>query len=199
MITKRPRPKTCRICKQKFSPVRSIQPTCLNFDCQVSYANQVAEKAAKKRELEEKRHQRQLDREAKGRVKTLTQYANEAQAAFNAWKRYVDLADGYGCISCGTYTAMQWHAGHYRTRKAANQLRFHPDNVHLQCSQCNNHDSGNIVEYRINLVRRIGIERVEALENNHEIKRWTKEEFIAIRDEYRMKLRQAKAEERLAA
>lgn len=196
---KLPRPKPCKVCREKFQPTRAIQPTCQKFSCQVAYAEQAAAKSAKKREQEAKKQHRKQQQEFKDRTKTLTQYANEAQAAFNAWKRYVDLAAGYGCISCNTYTASQWQAGHYRTRKAANQLRFNPDNVHLQCSVCNSHDSGNIVEYRINLVKRIGLARVEVLECDNTVKRWTKEELIAIRKEYQEKLKVLKQQERKAA
>ena len=42
-------------------------------------------------------------------------------------------------------------------------------NVAASCSQCNNHKSGNVVEYRIELVRRIGEERVQALENSYRL------------------------------
>ncbi|STY61393.1 Bacteriophage Lambda NinG protein [Mannheimia haemolytica] len=44
------------------------------------------------------------------------------------------------------------------------ELRFNEDNVNRQCSVCNNHKSGNIVNYRINLIEKIGLERVEFLE-----------------------------------
>ncbi|TCK68080.1 NinG protein, partial [Lonepinella koalarum] len=43
-------------------------------------------------------------------------------------------------------------------------LRFNEDNCHKQCQPCNTHLSGNITEYRINLVQKIGLERVEWLE-----------------------------------
>ena len=45
-----------------------------------------------------------------------------------------------------------------------NELRFHEDNVHKQCERCNTYWSGNLINYRIALVERIGVERVEFLE-----------------------------------
>ena len=42
---------------------------------------------------------------------------------------------------------------------------------------------------RIGLVARIGLEAVEALESDNSTKKWTREELIAIRDEYRKKLK----------
>jgi hypothetical protein len=44
--------------------------------------------------------------------------------------------------------------------------------LHKQCSVCNAHLSGNITEYRINLVKLIGADRVERIENDNQIKRY---------------------------
>lgn len=188
MITRQVKPKTCRECRGKFVPVRPMQPVCDSFECKLAYASRAASKSAENR----KKAERKADKEKLDALKPLRKYADEAQTAFNAWKREVDLRAGHGCISCGTHKAVQWHAGHYRTVKAAKQLRYNPDNVHLQCSQCNSWDSGNVVEYRINLVKRIGLARVETLETNNEIKRYSKEELIEIKNRYTKLLRELK-------
>jgi hypothetical protein len=176
------KPKTCRECKQKFLPVRAIQPVCNDFKCMVAYANRSAEKAALAREKKAKReHKEKLEK-----AKTLTQHLEEAQRWFNKWVRLRDMKAGYGCISCGTKANVQYAAGHYRTRKAAPHLRFNPDNVWLQCnSYCNRHLSGNITEYRIELIKRIGEERVLALEHSNELHRYTEEEAKAIKGHYK--------------
>ena len=140
-----------------------------------------AEIAKKKREKVEKAN----DRQKRESMKTLTQWANETQSEFNALRREQDLAAGYGCISCGTHKAKQWHAGHYRNVKTHKSLRFSPYNVHLQCSQCNCDEGGNKIEYRINLVKRIGVEMVEVLEADNDIKKWTVEELKALRKEFK--------------
>ncbi|WP_372584593.1 recombination protein NinG [Cronobacter sakazakii] len=70
-------------------------------------------------------------------------------------------------MSCGTFTSAQWDAGHYRTTAAAPQLRFDERNIHKQCVVCNQHKSGNLVPYRAELIRRIGLSAVEAVESNH--------------------------------
>jgi len=62
----------------------------------------------------------------------------------------------------------QRHAGHYRTTAAAKQLRYNTYNIHGQCVKCNRDLSGNIVEYRIELKRRIGEDRILDLEHNNE-------------------------------
>lgn len=123
----------------------------------------------------------------KDKLKSLTEHLHEAQRHFNLWVRVRDK--NKPCISCGRVSGCQFHAGHYRTTKAAPQLRFNEDNVHKQCAQCNNHLSGNITEYRIELVKRIGAERVEALENNSELKRYAIDEVKEIKRVYRERLR----------
>ncbi len=108
------------------------------------------------------------------------------QRVFNDWIR---ARDGNICISCGSTTAISYHAGHYRTTKAASQLRFNEDNCHSQCAACNVHHSGAIGPYRISLIAKIGIQRVEALESNHQAHQYTREELECIRARYRALLR----------
>ena len=79
-----------------------------------------------------------------------------------------------------------------RSVGACPELRFCELNVHKQCSACNNHKSGNIVEYRINLVKKIGVEQVEWLEGSHEPKKYTIEQIKSIQTEYKNKLRELK-------
>jgi hypothetical protein len=89
------------------------------------------------------------------------------QTEFNRWVRLTQAGDG--CISCGTKNPnIQYCAGHYLSRGARGDLRFNEDNVHLQCNKrCNLELSGNALPYRVNLIKKIGIDRVEALELNN--------------------------------
>jgi hypothetical protein len=127
-------------------------------------------------------------RAAKERVKTKGQYMREAQVAINAWVRLRDAA--LPCVSCGRHHDGQYHAGHYRTVGSNPALRFEPLNIHKQCAPCNNHKSGDIVNYRIELVKRIGAELVEWLEGPHAPKKYTIEDLKAITAEYRAKTRE---------
>ena len=113
----------------------------------------------------------------------------ETQAVFNSWVRARD-AD-LGCVSCDRPASWngQWHASHFRSVGSSPEHRFNPDNVHKSCSICNNHLSGNILGYRPELERRIGIEAVEALIGPCEPKRYTIEDLQAIKAEYREKLK----------
>jgi hypothetical protein len=170
--------KKCRICKAKFEPFNSLQQVC-STACALQKAQKDLQKDAERKVKE----QRRWIREQKAKVKSRGEHLKEAQQAFNAYIRERDRHRP--CISCGTYTAGQYHAGHYRTTKAAPELRFEELNCHKQCAQCNNFDSGNIVEYRISLIQRIGQEAVDWLEGPHEAKHYTTDELKEIKRKYR--------------
>ncbi|MNH31573.1 Bacteriophage Lambda NinG protein [compost metagenome] len=72
---------------------------------------------------------------------------------------------------------------------ACPELRFEPLNVHRQCVKCNRNLSGNAVEYRIRLVKRIGAEAVDWLEGPHKAQRLTIEDLQAMKALYRQKLK----------
>ncbi|MBY5961912.1 recombination protein NinG [Marinobacter hydrocarbonoclasticus] len=166
------------MCKAKFEPFNSLQQVC-STACALQKAQKDLQKDAERKAKE----QRKWVREQKAKLKTRGEHLKEAQQAFNAYIRERDRHRP--CISCGTYTAGQYHAGHYRTTKAAPELRFEELNCHKQCAQCNNFDSGNIVEYRISLIQRIGQEAVDWLEGPHEAKHYTTDELKEIKRKYR--------------
>ena len=66
------------------------------------------------------------------------------------------------CVSCGKYVALQ--CGHFYSGGHYSQLYFDEDNSNGQCLRCNYHLSGNLIPYRIELLKRIGKERVEMLD-----------------------------------
>lgn len=169
MTPKPPKPKKCRVCSDNFQPMTRTQIVC-GWQCAIKHAENVSAKK-EAREL----------REAKARIKTRQQWLKEAQVAFNRWVRLRD-ADR-PCISCGT-TEAKWDAGHYRSVGSNPALRFEPLNNHKQCAQCNQHKSGNAIEYRIGLVARIGAEAVEWLEGPHESKHYSIDDLKAIKAHY---------------
>lgn len=67
--------------------------------------------------------------------------------------------------------------------------RFDPDNVHAQCIQCNHYLSGNLLEYRKRLIDKIGLERVEAVEQRAKMRKhkWDRFSLIQIILEYKGK------------
>lgn len=119
-------------------------------------------------------------------VKSLSELKKSAQKHFNAYIRLRDK--DLGCISCVKYGVD--HAGHYIAQGSSGVLRFNEDNVNGQCRNCNVWLHGNLIEYRINLVEKIGMERVKDLENiRHQTKKWTREELEAIRSNYKQKIK----------
>ena len=173
MLTKEPKPKSCKVCGTKFTPRATTQIVC-SWQCSIAFTNKEKEK-----------RDRQEYRQKKQELKSRRDWLNEAQTAFNAYIRLRD--DKLPCISCGRHHQGQYHAGHYRSVAAASQLRYNEDNVHKQCQPCNTHKSGNAIEYRINLVKRIGLEKVEKLENNNNVVNWTIEQAKEIKDLYNRK------------
>lgn len=74
---------------------------------------------------------------------------------------------------------------------ACPELRFCELNVHKQCAPCNDHKSGNIIEYRINLVNKIGADKVAWLERqDHEPKKYTIEDCKAMIKHYKAKIKE---------
>ncbi|WP_376745325.1 recombination protein NinG [Stutzerimonas nitrititolerans] len=187
MVTKKLRAKRCRnaACRSEFVPARPLQTAC-SVACAIALTQ--ATKARQSREQD--KQERAARRAARERIKTKGDYLRETQAAFNEWIRERDR--DLPCISCGRFHQGQWHAGHYRTVGANPELRFNPLNVHKQCAPCNNHKSGDIVNYRINLVERIGADQVEWLEGPHEPQRYTIEELKAMKASFRAMTRSLK-------
>lgn len=154
-----------------------------SIDCKAMHGLELSQKARDKQRRKEVR-------KAKEKLKTRSEHARDAQRDFNAYIRERDKDQP--CISCGRHHQGQYHAGHYRTVGANPELRFEELNCHKQCAPCNNHKSGNIVEYRINLVERIGQENLDWLEGPHEPKKYTIEQLKGIGAYYRQKTRELK-------
>lgn len=188
------KPKKCavRSCRAPFIPARPFQTWC-GPDCGLAIARAKQEKERKALAQVERRE----IKARKEKLKTRSDYMKEAQAAFNAYIRERDRL--LPCISCDAspndtdlITGSRWDAGHYRSVGACPELRFEPLNVHRQCVKCNQHLSGNAVEYRIRLVKRIGQPLVDWLEGQHEPKKYTINDLQQIKAEYRALLRDLK-------
>lgn len=196
---RKPPRRKCTVCREWFHPVRPEQYVC-SYECACVHgkaANDAAkaekQRKEKKRRLEEERADRQRQAERRIAVKPLSYFIKQAQHAFNEFIRYRDR--DLPCISCGRHHDGQYHAGHFRTTGANPELRFNEDNCHRQCAPCNNHLSGNLIAYRPALIAKIGQARFDALMGPHALPKWTRDDYIRIRDEYRAKLRDLKKQE----
>ncbi|MGB1651176.1 MAG: recombination protein NinG, partial [Acidimicrobiales bacterium] len=54
-----------------------------------------------------------------------------------------------------------------------------------QCAQCNNWKSGNLTEYRSNLIKKIGLEEVERLEGSQKPRNYTIPELRELLERYK--------------
>lgn len=167
-----------RACRKPFVPAQPFQSWC-SPECGVQIA-QAAQ--AKERKSIEQRERKELQAR-KEKLKSRSEHAKEAQAEFNRWVRLRD-AD-LPCISCGRYHQGKYDAGHFRSVGSNPALRFEPLNCHKQCVPCNQHMSGNAIEYRIGLVAKIGAANVEWLEGPHEPKRYSIDDLKAIKAKYK--------------
>ena len=139
----------CKNCKEKFEPKTFLQKYCLKEDCLRVFVADVKEKTWKKTKAKAK-----LD------LMTLSDYLKLTQQVFNKYIRLRDKDEL--CISCQKPPKKQT-AGHYFSSGGHSNVRFDEDNVHLQCEHCNTHLSGNLINYRENLIKKIGIKKFTQL------------------------------------
>ena len=181
--------KTCTICEQPFPPVLSTQRVC-SLKCARVHGEREAIRKAERERLKAEREFRAETKRRRERLKTKAEWEREAEREFNKWIRIRDY--GKPCISCDRSieeiergqswkTGGAWDAGHFRSVGSAKHLRFNTWNVHRQCKSCNSgerHENNGKREevrakYRLGLIDRIGLERVEALENNNQTRKFS--------------------------
>jgi hypothetical protein len=168
----------CKNCKEKFDPIRFNQKYCLNDECIKEWIKITKEQAWKKKK-----------KEIQNKLISLQELIKMAQIIFNKWIRIRDK--GLKCISCKKIPLKE-NAGHYFNAHLHYNLRFNEDNVHLQCEYCNTYLSGNLINYRENLIERIGIERFNILESEAKKERkFTKEDVQNIIDQYKRKIKES--------
>jgi len=178
---KEPKQKTCKVCKKKFTPTKPLQTVC-DFGCAIEL--NIINKA--KKQAQDAKKERKEYKDAKEKQKSRRDWLGEVQAVFNAYRR--ESTKHLGCISCGTFKGKA-NGGHYRSVGSAPELRFTDENCWCQCERCNTHLSGNLINYRVRLVERIGLDRVEWLESKHEAKHYSLDELKALKAEYKLKLK----------
>lgn len=179
-----PKPRKCPVCREEFTPKRiglKLTKCCLNAACVLDYAEGLRAKDFDKQTREMKKKFQAKD----------TQFLKaKAQKTFN---EFIRLRDAHlSCVSCDKPKDWhgQWHCGHYKTVGARPDLRFNEDNCHKQCSVCNNYLSGNLAAYRIELLNRIGIDGVEALEVDiDKPKAYRADDYIKIHRIYQQKIK----------
>ena len=126
--------------------------------------------------------------------KSISALLKIATTHFNKFIRERDSSQGYGvCISSGkglSVPSSNAQAGHYYSAGKFPITRFNEDNVHLQGKSDNYFNGGNLLEYRVNLIKKIGLERVEALDllvaqSKQSNYKWDKFFLIEIIEKYK--------------
>ncbi len=166
--------KQCKQCGEVFKPFNTLQVVCSAI-CALEFNS--------KKEVDKRFKVMKSD------SRSLIELRNLARVSFQIYirQRDVDLP----CISCDK-TYAKWDAGHYLKAEIYTKLIFNEDNVHKQCSYCNLQLAGNLIEYRKGLVKRIGINRVEDLEDMADSSRsykFAKDELINLAKEYKLKIK----------
>jgi len=168
----------CKSCKVKFVPtIGEKQVTCLNAGCIIEWNKKESEKISKEE-----------TKKIKESLKTNSDYFKDALRYFNTYIRARDIDKP--CISClnspGEYKIT---SGHFYPQGDYNMLAFNEDNAHAQCwFNCNKNKHGNLHEYRINLIKRIGIKRVDELNRlSREPIRYSNEELVSKKEYYKRK------------
>ena len=167
----------CKYCKQPFEPTVFLQKNCFEPLCVSDWINEVKEKNWKRKKAKLK-----MD------LMTIQDYVKLAQQVFN---KYIRLRDaGNVCISCGK-KPLKENAGHFYNANNHWSVRFDERNVHLQCEHCNTYLSGNLIYYRENLLKKIGIEEFENLSAEAmKTRKFTIEELKEIISTYKKKIKE---------
>lgn len=171
------RKRKCAICRMPATSAMHLKPFC-SPSCGLELANLTIAKQ------EKVKHKKRKDA-----IQPLSHWLKLTEEVVNRYVRLRDHADG--CISCDKPATWggQWHASHFRSVGAAKQLRFNLWNIHKACSQCNDKLSGNIAAYTPRIAEKIGAERVEMLNNNHELASYSVEYLARMRKVFAKKSR----------
>ena len=151
----------CVQCKNRFpreqmEKINNINWVC-SLDCKIEWAASKGKKAVKDKAKKEHSLRKKIF------------YANDLKtrkaAAKKACHDYIKLRDkGLPCICCNRPLNGKIDAGHWLESGNNPKIRYDEDNIHSQSVYCNQYQGGDSDDYRGNLIKKIGLERVERLE-----------------------------------
>ena len=168
--------KKCKNCKERFNPAHFNQKYCFKKECTNVWIESEKEKQWKKKKAKLKQD-----------LMTVQDYVKIAQQVFNKYIRERDK--GLKCVSCNK-KPLKENAGHFFNANNHWNVRFDEYNVHLQCEHCNTFLSGNLINYRDNLIKKIGIEEYNKLVDRAKVTRkFTVDELKEIINIYKNKLK----------
>lgn len=185
------RKRKCQHCKTPFQPFRALEAWC-SPEC----GAEVAKARLAKQRAKQQRKERAETKAKLAEYETIPQLKARLQTVFNTFIRLRD--DAYPCICCGKWPkgdgalhGGQWDACHWKGRGAHDHLRFNEDNVHKGLKDCNKYGH---TDYRGGLIKRIGLERVLALEADHAVVKWDRDWLRERISHYQRRVRELKKE-----
>jgi hypothetical protein len=180
-----------------------IHPACIS-----EWAEKQSAKASAKKQKEARARakvERVETRKRREAIKTIAEHKADAQYWFRRYIRFRDR--DLPCVSCGIENPPmkpggQWDAGHFLGRGAYPELAFDEDNCHKQCKKCNAgggkfaHKERTVNEkYEVELLNRIGPERLARLKGPHPVAKRTREELNALEATYKAKCKELEKQE----
>ena len=173
----------CRCCK-KYSAVESGLVVnggyYCDYDCATRYGMANKEKGKRIKHREQKREY------------VSNKLTTRKRAAKEICHLYIRTRDkDKPCPCCGEPLGDDFHAGHFWESGNFPFLRFDEDNIHGQKASCNIFKGGDSGFYRQNLIERIGLERVQYLDDNRSNKvKLTADDYREIEAKYKAKLKE---------
>lgn len=177
--------KACRQCKAKFEPRNSLQVVC-SLDCAKLIGQKKTVRDAKTAQMAQKRElikEKQANRKRLLELQSLGYFKGKAQDALNKWVTHARDKDR-PCISCGKHKRY-YDAGHYLARSIRPELALTEININKQCVYCNQYSKNAHHAYRVALIEKIGLDKVELLEGPHEPAKWSKQDLIDTEKKYK--------------
>lgn len=164
---------TCKVCQKPFIKYRTTQRTC-SAKCAIKEARG----KTKKKSLEQK----QLDRKMRELMKTKKDYEIELLKIVQEMARILDK--DLPCIASGSFNG-KMAGGHYYAAGSGpfTMLKFNMWNIHKQCFHSNSGKAGDTHRYRLGLIDRYGIEKLDEIESLRLVYkdlRWFKEDLRDI-------------------
>lgn len=168
----------CKNCKEKYEAKHFNQKYCFKSECVKVWVSTSKVKNWKKEK-----------KQLKDELETIQQKVLKVQKIVN---KYVRLRDeGKECISCSKKLKGKYDAGHYYSAGTHWSVRFHLDNIWGQCVHCNRDRHGNLIEYRIKLLQRIGQDRLTSLQDQaHHTRKFTKHELEEISKKFKQMIKE---------
>jgi len=165
----------CKNCKKKFEVLHFNQKYCTDDECLKIWVDKV-------KKLQWQKRKKRMKQE----LKTTSDYVKLCQLWVN---RYVRLRDkDKGCISCDTPLTGKYDAGHFFSAGGHGSIRFDLNNIHAQCVYCNQYEHGNLFNYHKELLKRIGSEEFNKLEQRSKgVHKHDKEELKKMIIEFKHK------------